>query len=200
MLRSVGVNNNSNNLSGRLNSNVLNITRANNPKNLTEDLNSSILNSGIVSNNSHNITEDLNSSTLHHTRKNDSTVKNISLSKLFMGLSYSNVIKISEEGKGGIVKTYTEDGRVINFDVRNYKPDLDNPRYVKVSKEIRSFKYGVYYKYTYTVQYNNVTSVSYCYYREVGKYHIIMGFKREDEVVKDMWLRWNEYIENLLYQ
>jgi len=174
----VGRNNNTNNSSEKPNSNILNITRANNL----------------------HFTEDLNSSVLYHTRKNDSTVKNISLSKFFMDLPYSNTIRISEEGKEGIIKTYTEDGRIINFDVRNYKPNLDNPRYVKVSKEIRSFKYGVYYKYTFTVQYNNITSVSYCYYRRVGKYYIIMEFNKEDEFVKDMWLRWNEYIENLLYQ
>jgi len=127
-------------------------------------------------------------------------VKNVSLNELFLDLPYSKVIKISENGKKGIVKIYEKDGRVVNFDVRNYKPNLDNPRYVKVSKERRPFKYGIYYRYKYTVQYKNNTSVNYCYYREVGNYHIIMGFDREDKFIKDMWLRWNEYIEGVLYQ
>lgn len=139
-----------------------------------------------------------NTTTLRYkSQKNNKLVKNIPLEKLFMDLPYSNVIEISENGKEGIIKTYKKDGIVINFDVRNYKPNLDNPRYVNVSKEKKFFQYGIYYKYTYIVQYNNITSISYCYYRNIGKYHIIMGFNREDESVRDMWLRWNEYIENL---
>jgi len=155
--------------------------------------------SGYSGVNNYNVSEMYNNSILHP-RKNTYTVKNVSLNELFLDLHYSNVIKISENGKKGIVKTYEKDGRVINFDVRNYKPDLDNPRYVKVSKERKPFKYGVYYRYKYILQYENNTSVNYCYYREVGNYHIIMGFDKEDEFVRDMWLRWNEYIESTLYQ
>jgi len=151
-------------------------------------------------NNSHSISDTYDNNT-QYSRKNTYTMKNVSLNKLFIDLSYSNVISISEKGKEGIVKTYKKDGRVINFDVRNYKPELDNPRYVNVSKEKRPFKYGIYYRYKYTAQYENNTLVSYCYYRKVGNYHIIMGFfDKEDEFVRDMWLRWNEYIESILYQ
>lgn len=142
--------------------------------------------------------ETYNNNTWYPT-KNISTVKNISLNKLFLDLPYySKVISISEKGNEGIIKIYEKDGRIINFDVRNYKPNLDNPRYVNVSKERKSFKYGIYYKYIYTVQYDNIISVDYCYYREIGGYHIIMGFDKEDEFIKDIWLRWNGYIENII--
>ena len=148
--------------------------------------------------NNFSINERYNNNTWY-SRKNTS-VKNVSLNELFLDLSYSNVIPISENGKKGIVKIYKKDGRIIYFDVRNYKLELDNPRNLNVSKEKRLFKYGIYYRYKYTVQYGNNTSEDYCYYRKVGNYHIIMGFDKEDEFVRDMWLRWNEYIESVLYQ
>jgi len=130
-------------------------------------------------------------------REEKHPVRNISLEDLFLDLPYSNVIRVSE-GKGrGIVKIYEKDGRRISFDVRDYKPNLDNPRFLKVLKERRPFRYGIYYSYKYISQYGNNTSVDYCYYREVGRYHIIMGFDREDEFVREMWLRWNEYIESI---
>ncbi|MBW9224022.1 hypothetical protein KKP90_05560 [Methanothermococcus sp. SCGC AD-155-E23] len=130
-------------------------------------------------------------------REEKHPVRNISLEDLFLDLPYSRVIRVSEGDGKGIIKVYEKNGRVINFDVRDYKPNLDNPRYLKVLKERRPFRYGIYYSYKYICQYGNNTSVDYCYYREVGRYHIIMGFDREDEFVREMWLRWNEYIESL---
>ncbi|WP_292460895.1 hypothetical protein [Methanothermococcus sp.] len=123
--------------------------------------------------------------------------KNVPLDKLFMDLPYSNVIDISEGYKEGKIKTYIKNGIKINFDVRNYKPNLDNPEYIKVSKTELHFKYGDYYKYTYTSEYANSTAVSYCYYRKIGNYHITMGFSEVNKDTTNMWLKWNEYIYNL---
>ena len=115
-----------------------------------------------------------------------------------MDLKYSNVIPISDEQGQGIIKTYSNEN-TINFDIRTYKINLDNPEYLTVSKEILHFKYGTYYKYTYIPKYTNTTE-SYCYYRKIGNYHIIMGFKREDKYIENMWLRWNEYINKVLFE
>ena len=123
--------------------------------------------------------------------------KNVPLDDLFMDLPYSNVLDISEGYKKGKIKTYIKNGNVINFDVRNYKPNLDNPEYIKVSKTELHFKYGDYYKYTYTSEYANSTPISYCYYRKIGKYHITMGFNEANKDTSEMWLKWNEYIYNL---
>jgi len=133
-------------------------------------------------------------------KRDNSTIRHLSLDQLFLDLSYSNVttpLHTVENGEG-IIKTYRKDGRTINFDVRNYKINLDNPPwYLKVLKEKRPFKYGIYYKYTYIRRAGNNTSVNYCYYRSIGDYHIIMGFDKEDDFVRDMWLRWNEHIESI---
>ena len=125
-------------------------------------------------------------------------IKNVPISKLFMDLKYSNVIPISDEQGQGIIKTYNNEN-TINFDIRTYKPNLDNPEYLTVSKEILHFKYGTYCKYTYTPKYTNTTE-SYCYYRKIGNYHIIMGFKKEDKFIRDMWLKWNEHINSVLFE
>ena len=194
------------NTSNKFNSSTLNNTKTDNSNYTVKESNNSITNSTTpqhsrVDNLNNSVSEDLNISISYfeNQKNNYPNIKNITLSELFMNLPYSNVIKISEEGEG-IVKTYTNDGYIINFDVRNYKPNLDNPRYAKVLKETRQFQYGTYYKYTYTIQYDNITSVSYCYYRRVGKYHIIMGFNKEDDFTREMWLRWNQHINNLMYQ
>jgi hypothetical protein len=123
--------------------------------------------------------------------------KNVPLDDLFMDLPYSNVLDISEGYKKGKIKTYIKNGNVINFDVRNYKPNLDNPEYIKVSKTELHFKYGNYYKYTYSSEYENSTPISYCYYRKIGNYHITMGFSEVNKDTSEMWLKWNEYIYNL---
>ena len=157
-----------------------------------------------------------NNETIHHPNEDDNTInignnnsnsniinyyvdysKNIPLDDLFMDLPYSNVIDISEGYKKGKIKTYIKNGHTINFDVRNYKPNLDNPEYIKVSKTELHFKYGDYYKYTYTSEYANSTPISYCYYRKIGKYHITMGFNETNKDTSEMWLKWNEYIYNL---
>ena len=152
-----------------------------------------------------------NNETTHHPNEDDNTTNNsnsdiiyyidyskdIPLDDLFMDLSYSNVIDISEGYKKGKIKTYIKNGHTINFDVRNYKPNLDNPEYIKVSKTELHFKYGDYYKYTYTSEYANSTPISYCYYRKIGKYHITMGFNETNKDTSEMWLKWNEYIYNL---
>ena len=152
-----------------------------------------------------------NNETIHHPNEDDNITnnsnsniiyyidysKNIPLDDLFMDLSYSNVIDISEGYKKGKIKTYIKNGHTINFDVRNYKPNLDNPEYIKVSKTEMHFKYGDYYKYTYTSEYANSTPISYCYYRKIGKYHITMGFNEANKDTSEMWLKWNEYIYNL---
>ncbi|AEH06708.1 hypothetical protein [Methanothermococcus okinawensis] len=123
--------------------------------------------------------------------------KTVALDDLFMDLPYSNAIDISEGNKKGEIKTYIKNSIKINFDVRNYKPNLDNPEYIKVSKTKLHFKYGNYYKYTYTSEYANSTKISYCYYRNIGNYHITMGFNETNECINNMWLKWNEYIYNL---
>lgn len=124
-------------------------------------------------------------------------IKTVPISKLFMNLKYSNVIPVSDEQGQGIIKIYNNED-TIYFDVRTYKINLDDPEYLTVSREILHFKYGTYYKYTYTPKYTNTTE-SCCYYRKIGNYHIIMGFKKEDKYIRDMWLRWNEYINNILF-
>jgi hypothetical protein len=140
-----------------------------------------------------NITNNSNSDIIYYIDYS----KNIPLDDLFMDLPYSNVIDISEGYKKGKIKTYIKNGHTINFDVRNYKPNLDNPEYIKVSKTELHFKYGDYYKYTYTSEYANSTPISYCYYRKIGKYHITMGFNETNKDTSEMWLKWNEYIYNL---
>ena len=126
------------------------------------------------------------------------SARNVPISELFMNLKYSNVMPISEKQGQGIIKTYNNDN-TINFDIRTYKINLDNPEYLTVSKEILHFKYGTYCKYTYTPKYTNTTE-SYCYYRKIGNYHIIMGFKKEDKYIRDMWLKWNEHINSVLFE
>ena len=125
-------------------------------------------------------------------------IRSISLNELFMNLRYSNIIPLSNEQGKGIIKKYNGES-TIDFDIRTYKPNLDNPEYVIVYKEILYFKHGTYYKYTYIPKYTNNTK-SYCYYKKIGNYHIIMGFKRENKYTKDMWIKWNEHINNILFE
>ncbi len=157
-----------------------------------------------ISYTNHNKNNELNISDNKNEFTNDSDdityidySKNIPLDDLFMDLPYSNVIDISEGYKKGKIKTYIKNGITINFDVRNYKPNLDNPEYVKVSKTKIHNKYGDYYKYTYTSEYKNSTLLSYCYYKKIGNYHIIMEFSKVNKDIDEIWLKWNKHIYNL---
>ncbi len=197
--------NQNDNLNNNLNTNQ-NINQSNNI-NWTNS-NVSINNHSIINNinhtNNNNENNNLNMTINENESANNSNdvyyvdySKDIPLDDLFMDLPYSNVIDISEGYKQGLIKTYIKNGNVINFDVRNYKPNLDNPEYINVSKTEIHFKYGTYYKYTYVSEYKNSTPISYCYCRNLGKYYITMGFNETNDYTYEMWLKWNEYIYNL---
>ena len=125
--------------------------------------------------------------------------KKMSLNSLFMpDLNYFNIIDLTKGSNEGKIKQYHLKNSIITFDIRNYKPDLDNPEYISVKKTDMKFKYGDYIKYTYTANHNNITT-SYCYVRKIGNYYIIMGFSEINKDTTDLWEKWNKYIFDLYY-
>ncbi|ABR56738.1 hypothetical protein [Methanococcus aeolicus] len=125
--------------------------------------------------------------------------KKIPLNSLFMpDLNYFNTIDLTKGSQEGKIKQYKLNNVAINFDIRNYKPDLDNPEYISVQKTNMQFKYGDYIKYTYTTNYGNTTT-SYCYVRKIGNYYMIMGFFEINKNTTDLWEKWNKYIFDIYY-
>ena len=140
----------------------------------------------------HNNTIDNNSTEVYNT---DYSNKNIPMDNLFMDLNYIKTIKISNYEGNGIIKIYQSDGQNISFDIRDYSLNLYNP-YCDVDISKIYSKYGDYYLYTFTPKNKNI-SKSYCYYKKVGKYYIMMAFTNKTGETTKLWDRWNLYIYKL---
>ncbi len=187
--------------------NIINNTNLSNTNNI---INSSIYNTNNYNNttnentnNTYNISENItnNVNYTNDTTENTSFVENIkpiSLEDLFIPkLDYDKTIKISNNGSEGVIKIYNTNNNKITFDIKNYKTNLDFPEYLSVKKEKKTFKYGPYIKYYYYFGDINNTK-SYCYYKKVGNYYIILGFVNDTPEVYELWYSWNTYLNTKL--
>ncbi|WP_423793166.1 hypothetical protein ACPB8Q_02845 [Methanocaldococcus indicus] len=164
-------------------------------KNNKNNVNNSSLNESII-------TKNLNKSILNTTSKttNITEIKrnvkkinleninlNVSIDRLFLNLNYSNTII----GNNIIVKKYKN----ISFVVSMYPINLrDAYKFNNVKEYPQQDIYGKYYYYEFYSLSNS--QVSYCYYRKVGNYYIILQGYNKKELSK-FWDDWINYLANL---
>ena len=162
--------------------------------NLENNLNKSI-NVGIDNNmkkNTTNLTcyKNLTKNTTKNlkTKKYDFS-KHVDMEKMFLNLPYNKEMYLDNK----IIKKYKN----ITFVVSRKPEDFSNAYlYNEVKKYPQRDIYGNYYYYEFIPKNANL-SISYCYYRKIGNYYIVMQTFEKSKRVSDLWINWTKYIFSL---
>ncbi len=119
--------------------------------------------------------------------------KKIAIDKMFLKLNYTEERKYDRL----IIKKYCNDGLNVTFEVSLYPIDFSNAYiFNDVKKYPQRDLYGYYYYYEFTPKTNNLP-VSYCYYRKVGNYYLIMQTDEVNNKVNELWTNWSRYVFSL---
>ncbi len=115
--------------------------------------------------------------------------KDVDMEKMFLNLDYDKEMKFDDK----IIKKYKN----ITFVVSRKPEDFSNAYlYNEVKKYPQRDIYGNYYYYEFIPKNANL-SISYCYYRKIGNYYIVMQTFEKSKRVSDLWVNWTKYIFSL---
>ncbi len=139
--------------------------------------------------NDENKTENIaNNITKKSTKKYDFS-KHVDMEKMFLNLPYNKEMYLDNK----IIKKYKN----ITFVVSRKPEDFSNAYlYNEVKKYPQRDIYGNYYYYEFIPKNANL-SISYCYYRKIGDYYIVMQTFEKSKRVSDLWINWTKYIFSL---
>ena len=138
--------------------------------------------------------EDINNNltNIQKTKKYDFS-KKVNIDEMFLNLSYKEV----REYDRVIIKKYCNDNLNVTFEVSLNPRDFSNAYiFNDVKKYPQRDIYGDYYYYEFIPK-NKQLPVSYCYYRKVGDYYIIMQTFEKSKRVSDLWINWTKHIFSL---
>ncbi|WP_457613474.1 hypothetical protein [Methanocaldococcus sp.] len=115
--------------------------------------------------------------------------KKVELNSMFLNLSYDNEITLDNK----IIKKYKN----ITFVVSSTPLDMSSAYlYNDVEKFPERDKFGIYTYYKFTPKNSNL-SVSYCYYRKIGNYYILIQTNHLNSNVNHLWEDWTKHILSL---
>ncbi|WP_456473039.1 hypothetical protein [Methanocaldococcus sp.] len=144
-----------------------------------------------ISNMKSNISENITNNFTQIKKYNFS--KNIDIDKMFLNLNYTEGWKYD----GLIIKKYCNDGLNVTFEVSLTPIDFSNAYiFNNVKKYLQKDIYGYYYYYEFIPK-NKDLPVSYCYYRKVGNYYLIMQTNKVNNKVNELWTNWSKYVFSL---
>ncbi|WP_456416277.1 hypothetical protein [Methanocaldococcus sp.] len=144
-----------------------------------------------ISNMKSNISENITNNFTQIKKYNFS--KNIDIDKMFLNLNYTEGWKYD----GLIIKKYCNDGLNVTFEVSLTPIDFSNAYiFNNVKKYLQKDIYGYYYYYEFIPK-NKDLSISYCYYRKVGNYYLIMQTNKVNNEVNELWTNWSKYVFSL---
>ncbi|MCQ6254519.1 hypothetical protein [Methanocaldococcus sp.] len=144
-----------------------------------------------ISNMKSNISENITNNFTQIKKYNFS--KNIDIDKMFLNLNYTEEWKYD----GLIIKKYCNDGLNVTFEVSLTPIDFSNAYiFNNVKKYLQKDIYGYYYYYEFIPK-NKDLPVSYCYYRKVGNYYLIMQTNKVNNKVNELWTNWSKYVFSL---
>ncbi|CAB3289925.1 conserved exported protein of unknown function [Methanocaldococcus lauensis] len=144
-----------------------------------------------ISNMKSNISENITNNFTQIKKYNFS--KNIDIDKMFLNLNYTEEWKY----EGLIIKKYCNDGLNVTFEVSLTPIDFSNAYiFNDVKKYLQKDIYGYYYYYEFIPK-NKDLPVSYCYYRKVGNYYLIMQTNKVNNKVNELWTNWSKYVFSL---
>ncbi|XRO76897.1 hypothetical protein ACO3VM_09050 [Methanocaldococcus sp. 10A] len=162
------------------NSNEVNSTH----NNITAvEINNKTMNKKDISNNLTNIQK---------TKKYDFS-KKVDINEMFLNLPYNEV----EEDNGVVIKKYCNNNLNVTFEVRTKPIDFSYAYLYNDVKEYSQRDAFGYYTYYEFIPKNKQLPVSYCYYRKVGGYYIVMQTYEKSKRVNDLWINWTKHIFSL---
>ena len=137
-----------------------------------------------------NITNDENrTNNITKTTKKYDFSKPVDMDKMFLNLPYNEETDFDDK----IIKKYKN----ITFVVSRKPIDLS---YAYIYNEVKEYPerdiYGTYIYYEFIPKNANL-SISYCYYRKVGNYYIIMQTYEKSRKANDLWMNWTKYVFSL---
>ncbi|XRO74704.1 hypothetical protein ACO3TA_04750 [Methanocaldococcus sp. 28A] len=148
--------------------------------NLKDNNKTKITNNESIANNMKNNTKE--------TKKYDFS-KNIDIDDMFLNLPYEKTI----ESEGYVIKKYNN----VTFEVSTKPIDFSYAylyNYVKKYSQRDAFGYYTYYEF---IPKDKRLPVSYCYYRKVGNYYIVMQTYEKSKRANDLWVNWTKHIFSL---
>ena len=123
--------------------------------------------------------------------------REVDIEKMFLNLSYTSTINESNIYGDEIIKIYEDGNFRVIFDIRTYPVDFSNAYlYNEVKQYSQRDKFGDYICYEFIPKSANL-SASYCYYRKVGKYYILMQTNEKSRRANDLWINWTKHIFSL---
>ena len=123
--------------------------------------------------------------------------KQIDIEKMFLNLSYTSTINESNIYGDRLIKIYEDGNFRVIFDIRTYPVDFSNAYlYNEVKQYSQRDRFGDYICYEFISKSSNL-STSYCYYRKVGKYYILMQTNEKSRRANDLWINWTKHIFSL---
>ncbi|ADC68956.1 conserved hypothetical protein [Methanocaldococcus sp. FS406-22] len=137
-----------------------------------------------------NITNDENTTnnTIKTTKRYDFS-KSVDIDKMFLNLPYNEEMDFD----GKVIKKYKN----ITFAVSKKPIDFS---YAYAFNEVKKYPqrdiFGNYTYYEFIPQNTNL-SISYCYYRKVGNYYIVMQTYEKSKRATDLWINWTKHIFSL---
>ena len=138
-----------------------------------------------------NITNDENTTTNNtiKTTKRYDFSKSVDIDKMFLNLPYNEEMNFD----GKVIKKYKN----ITFEVSKKPIDFS---YAHTCNDVKAFPqrdiFGDYMYYEFIPQNTNL-SISYCYYRKVGNYYIVMQTYEKSRSANDLWINWTKHIFSL---
>ncbi|MEO2118011.1 MAG: hypothetical protein ABGW92_06400, partial [Methanocaldococcus sp.] len=115
--------------------------------------------------------------------------KQVDMEEMFLNLPYNKEMYLDNK----IIKKYKN----ITFVVSRKPEDFSNAYlYNEVKKYPQRDIYGNYYYYEFIPKNANI-SISYCYYRKIGNYYIILQTYEKSKRVSDLWVNWTKHIFSL---
>ncbi|AIJ05086.1 hypothetical protein JH146_0235 [Methanocaldococcus bathoardescens] len=152
--------------------------------NLKDNNKINITNNESIANNMTNDTKE--------TKKYDFS-KQIDIDEMFLNLPYEKTI----EYEGCVIKKYSSNGFTVTFEVSTKPIDFS---YAYIYNEVKKYPqrdaFGDYTYYEFIPRNVNL-SISYCYYREVGNYYIVMQTYEKSKRANDLWINWTKHIFSL---
>jgi hypothetical protein len=115
--------------------------------------------------------------------------KQIDIDEMFLNLPYDEEKNYDEI----VIKKYKN----ITFEVSKNPIDLS---YAYLFNEVKKYpQRDIFGNYTYYefIPKNGNLSASYCYYRKIGKYYILMQTDEKSRKANDLWINWTKHIFGL---
>ncbi|ACV23982.1 hypothetical protein [Methanocaldococcus fervens] len=120
-------------------------------------------------------------------------LKEVDIEDMFLNLPYEE----TKEDNNYIIKKYSKDGFNVTFEVSKEPIDFS---YAYLYNDVREYQqrdvYGDYIYYEFIPKTAGLP-VSYCYYREINGYYIVMQTFEKSRRANDLWLNWTKHIFSL---